>query len=184
MQLGNRADNYGWVTIALHWITAAAVIALYIIGEGYGFPDTREGHRAAIGLHISIAMLAWIFLLARIIWYFAQKEPPPPDQHWSLALLSRIVRYGLLLIIAVQIVTGPLMIWFEARPIPVFDWFMIPSPFSVSHHEWHEMIEPIHTTAGSLVLPFVGLHVLGALKHLIIDRDRIFQRILWVRRAD
>ena len=48
--LSDRADRYGWISIALHWLVALAVIALWIIGKSIsGSPndtiDERRGLR-------------------------------------------------------------------------------------------------------------------------------------------
>ena len=45
-----------------------------------------------------------------------------------------------------------------------------------------EWLEELHEGASNLMLGVVALHVLGALKHLMLDRDGAFQRMLWPSR--
>lgn len=183
MRLANDKSRYGWGAIALHWIAAAFVITLFLLGQRIEDAIGREETRAAIRLHASVGVIAWSFLFARVLWHFLQKRPAPPPQHWSLNLLSRVVQYGLLLVIGIQIVTGPLTIWTNGAPLSAFGWFEIASPFA-RNRDLHELFETIHKTSADFVLPLIAVHVLGALKHLVIDRDGVFQRMLWVRKAD
>ena len=88
-----------------------------------------------------------------------------------------------LLMIAVLIVTGPLAVWSTGQPLQVFDLLAIPSPFAARVDWLHEACEEVHGAATKLFWPLIGLHVAGAVKHLVYDRDRTLQRMLWVRRA-
>jgi cytochrome b561 len=51
-------------------------------------------------------------------------------------------------------------------------------------HDQHELLEGIHGTTANVILALVTLHVLGALKHLFIDKDGVFERMLGINRAD
>jgi cytochrome b561 len=181
--MGDGSKTYGWVSIALHWIAAGFVIALFLLGQEIENAPSEQAEGAAVALHVSIGVIAWAFLFLRVVWRLAQGHPEQPAQHWTLNLLSYLVQYGLLLVIAIQIISGPLMIWTSGAPIGAFGWFEIVSPLP-RNHELHEVFEKVHGLTANLVLPLIALHVLGALKHLIIDRDGVFQRMLWVRKAD
>ena len=79
--------------------------------------------------------------------------------------------------------TGPLAVWSTGQPLQVFDVLAIPSPFAARVDWLHEACEEVHGAATKLFWPLIGLHVAGAVKHLVYDRDRTLQRMLWVRRA-
>lgn len=178
---GDASPGYGWISIALHWIAAALVIALFLLGEQIEDATTQTEARAAISLHASVGVTAWAFLAARVLWRLLRGPGPKVDQHWTLNLLAGIVQYGLILVISVQIITGPMTLWTVGAPLSAFGWFEIASPLKADR-ELHELFETIHALAANFVLPLIGLHVLGALKHLIIDRDGVFQRMLVPRR--
>ncbi len=182
MQIGDTPKSYGWLSIVLHWIVAALVVTLWLLGERVGDQPTRELRGEALMLHISVGILAWSFLVGFIIWRLTQKSPEAAEQHWALKLLAKAVQGLLLLAIAVQVVTGPFAFWLMGRPLSPFGWFKIPSPVP-ANHDLHELLGDIHGTTATVILVLVGLHTLGALKHLIIDRDGVFQRMLGIRRA-
>lgn len=180
MSISNTRSAYGWAAIALHWISAAGVTALYFLGEALEEAGSRAQEASARDLHVSVGVLLFAFLAARLLWSFSQPHPEPLERNRWLRLAGAAVHILFLVMIAVLLATGPLAIWSAARPIEVFDLFSLPSPFS-GRVEWlHEGAEEVHELASKLFWPLIVLHVGGALKHLIIDRDRTLQRMLWV----
>ncbi len=186
MQLKNTSTAYGWIAIALHWIAAVGVIWLYFLGEAIehakadGLP--REEIITAIRFHISMGMVFILFLAARIVSHIVQRQPTPPAQQRYLHWLSRTVMWLFLLMIGTQIVTGPILVWTRPSDIAVFGVVLFPSPFSEEVKWLHEGAEFVHQTAPNLFWPLIVLHVAGALKHFLFDRDNTLQRMLWVRK--
>jgi cytochrome b561 len=64
----------------------------------------------------------------------------------------------------------------------VFNWFAIPSPLPPTR-SYGELIQHAHSLAAYAIIPLVGLHILGALKHALIDRDGVLRRMLVPRQA-
>lgn len=182
MSLTNTRNGYGWIAIALHWISAAAVIVLYLLGEAMEEAPDRAAELAARAQHVSVGMLLIAFLAARLIWTAAQPAPVKLEKVTALRILSSAVQGLLLLMILVQIVSGPLVIWSNARPIAIYDWLSLPSPFPVKLEWLHEGAETVHKIAPNALWPLLALHVLGALKHVVVDRDATLRRMLWVKR--
>lgn len=187
MQLKNTGASYGWAAIALHWIAAIGVIWLYFLGENIehakqdGLP--RGEIVSMIRFHASVGMAFIVFLAARIVSHIAQRQPAPPAQAKYLRWLSKTVMWLFLLMIGVQIITGPLIYWTRPAAIPFFGLFSIPSPFGDGNEAAHEVLETIHAFAPNLFWPLIVLHVAGAAKHLLIDRDDTVRRMLWVKRG-
>ncbi len=182
MRLYNSKIAYGWISIALHWIAAIGVIWLYFLGENIehakeaGLP--RAEVAGMVNYHAAIGALFFLFLAGRVISHYVQRQPAKPDQHRYLNLLSSAVMHLFLLMIAIQIVTGPLVIWTRPAAIDVFGWFSVPSPFTTRNSGLHELAEEIHALAPNLFWPLLGLHVAGAVKHLVFDKERTSLRIV------
>lgn len=181
MSLINTRAAYGWAAIALHWISAVGVVALYLLGERMEEAPDRAAKLAAQDLHVSVGVLLVTFLVARLFWTASQLQPRPLERSRPLQILARAVQGLFLLMIAVLVITGPLAIWSAARPIEVLDLFSIPSPFRTRVDGLHEACETVHGAATKLFWPLIVLHVAGALKHMIVDRDATVQRMLWVK---
>ena len=182
MTVANSKTAYGWMAIGLHWISAVGVTALYFLGERMEEAPDSAAKIIAQNLHVSIAVLLFTFLLARLVWSVSQPAPTPLEQNLWLRRLAKVVQGLFLLMIAVLLITGPLAIWSGGRPIVVFDWFSVPTPFPTRIDWLHEACEEVHGAATKLFWPLIALHVAGALKHMILDRDRTMPRMLWVQR--
>lgn len=183
MSLTNTRAAYGWLAIALHWISAIGVVALYLLGEQMEEAPDRAARLAAQNLHVSVAVLLFTFLAARLLWSFSQPHPQSLEKNRWLRLGAIGVHLLFLVMILMLLVTGPLAVWSAARPIQVFDLFAIPGPFAARVDWLHETAEWVHGAASKLFWPLIVLHVGGALKHLVIDRDATLRRMLWVKRA-
>ncbi len=183
MSLINTRAAYGWAAIFLHWVSAIGVVALYFLGDRVEEAADRTAKVAAQDLHTSVGILLFTFLAARILWSFSQPKPDPLEANRWLRLAAVVVQGLFLAMIAVLIVTGPLAVWSTGRPIAVFDLFTLPSPFAGRVAWLHEAAEEVHELASKLFWPLIALHVGGALKHLVLDRDATVQRMLWPRRA-
>lgn len=184
MTLTNTRDVYGWLTIALHWIAAAGVIAMFATGLQAGMAE-EAGDRAArgalMGLHISIGGTLFIFFLARVALHYAQVQPAKPEQPGWMNAVATGTQHLLLLAILIQILSGPLAVWSGGRAINVFDIFSLASPFAERNEGVHEFAEIAHTVGRATLFVLVPLHVLGALKH-IMARNGVFLRMLWPRK--
>lgn len=181
MSILNTRQAYGWGAIALHWISAIGVTALYLLGERMEEAPDRAAKLAAEDLHVSVGVLLFTFLAARLLWSASQPRPAPFESQRLLRIAAGGVQILFLLMIATLIVTGPLSIWSAGRAIEVFELFSLPSPFAGRAPAIHELAEEVHGAASKLFWPLIALHVAGALKHMFVDRDATLQRILWVR---
>jgi cytochrome b561 len=130
MSISNTRAAYGWAAIALHWISAIGVTALYLLGERMEEATDRAAKAAAQDLHVAVGVLLFAFLAARLLWSVSQPKPQPLERSRLLNLAAKVVQALFLLMIAVLLVTGPLAIWSTGRPIGAFDLFSLPSPFA------------------------------------------------------
>lgn len=179
----NTQERYGWLTIALHWIAAIGVIAMFATGfQAYlaGEAGDRAARGAAMGLHISIGGTLFAFFAARIILNYTQPRPEKPKQAAWLNRVANATQHLLLVALAVQIISGPLAVWSGGRAINIFDVVSLASPMG-RNEALHEFAELAHAVGRITILVLLPLHVLGALKHLVLDRDGAFTRILWPR---
>jgi cytochrome b561 len=159
-----RSRNaYTTLSITLHWIGAAAVVALFLTHEG-------ERGGAAQAFHIGGGAILGLLLLwrsfRRVMLGFAAK----PRQPEILNLVSRLVLWGLLASMIVVTITGYLLPWSRGAALDVYG-LAIPSPLP-SMHWLHEVCEVLHDVSGHAVMALAILHVLGAVKHAFFDDDR------------
>jgi cytochrome b561 len=181
MQLTNTKTAFGWVAIALHWISVVGVFWLFFSGDEAGEATTSEAKIPLMQYHISLGACFFLFLASRVIWSFTQPKPVSLSPS-KLDIVAKAVQHLFLAMIAILIISGPLAVWSNAYPIQVFDWFAIPSPFSVKNEGLHELAGTIHSTVRKAFWPLLVLHLLGVGKSLVINKDRTLQRMLWVKK--
>lgn len=177
MRLEDTRTGYGWLSIALHWLTAIVVLALWFIGSSIRGESGIEQERV-LRLHTSIAILAYAFLWARIIWRFKKGHPGPLEKQGGVFfLIGKYTHYVLLLAIAVMLVSGPLMVWARGASIHVLDWFAIPSPFPMSIALF-EAMQAVHVWCSRVLIIGTVLHIGGVYKHAAFNQDGTFAKML------
>lgn len=178
-----RTPGYRLSSILLHWLAAAVIVALFILAKNAGAAPDPASRRALMSVHISIGAIAAALIALRLGWRFVVRDgaadPRPGAGGWT-DMLATAVKHLLYLVMLVLIITGPLTVWAAGRPIDIFGLVALPSPFG--RLESHDILGLVHGIATKALLPLVALHILGAFKHLVLDRDGVFQRMLVPRR--
>jgi cytochrome b561 len=177
MQVEDASDGYGWISIALHWVTAVVVVTLLFVGSSISSLMGDERH-AMVRLHTSIAISSYAVLWLRIWWRFDRGHPAATaKQRGPFFHIGKYVHFALLVAIAVMLVSGPLMVWFGGSEIEVFGWFSIPSPVE-ARMGWHDLFFTVHRTAAITIVTGLVLHLGGVYKHAAFNRDGTFTKMM------
>lgn len=179
MQWRNSSNQYGLVSVAIHWLVAVAVFALFGLGLWMtGLTYYSEWYRTAPALHKSIGMTVFALMVLRVLWRLFSPTPGPLSAHSSaVRLFSRIGHALLYCGIFAVLASGYLISTAEGRGVSVFGVFEIPALVS-GLPDQADIAGAIHLfMAWSLVVVAV-LHALAAIKHHLFDRDDTLKRIL------
>lgn len=179
---------YSRVAILLHWVIAVLVIGNLGTGLSFGWTEdcarpSRQVQVLAIStLHQS---LGWTVALLGLLWLgWRRVEPPPPlPAHMTtverrLARLTHAVFFLLMLAL-------PLSGWALAStaraPILWFRLFEVPHlPIAVGQCG---LFGNGHELFGWIMLVLIVLHGLAVIKHQLLDRDNVIDRMLpFIRR--
>ena len=171
---GNEESRYGSVSRFLHWTTAILFIVLIPMGIFASIiPEGTEYRNAYYVVHKTIGVLVFMLLIARIVWHLRSRRPAldtslKPIER-KLAHSVHLALYGFLIAMPV---TGFVMTSYHGYPTFFFAWELAPL------WEPSDMATIIWGTFHKYLLPYVlyvvlGAHVLGALKHHYIDRNRL-----------
>ncbi len=175
---------YGPVAKWLHWIIVGLLVAQYVVG--FLMPEVHRDTRpeGLISLHLSFGGIIILIAALRLVWRIAYGAPPPPTglPAWQL-VASRWVHYALyLLIIAI-----PILGWTNASyrgwKISVFGVFPLPhlvparDAVPIGSYSWG-WTGDTHIWASYVLLGIAGLHILAALYHRFVLRDRVLDRML------
>ena len=168
----DRDGGYGWISIGLHWLTAAAIIALLFAGDSIGVvgADART-------FHTTLGTCAWLLLAVRIVWRLLEGHPPRAANQDKFSFYAGMaVHYALLAAIALMLLSGPLAGWASGGGIDVFGVHIAGAQPAFSGA--YALARTLHI-AGAIVLAIgTALHVAGVLKHMFVDRDGTLDRIM------
>ncbi|MFN0039207.1 MAG: cytochrome b [Burkholderiales bacterium] len=175
----NSPTRYTTPAIAFHWIVGIAVLTL--IGLGLYMVDIPKGtpDRAFyFNLHKSLGVTTAILVAIRL-WWRARNPPPllPASlPNWQVQA-SKISHALLYLCLILMPLSGFSASQFTKYGVNYFELFKIP-PMGWENKEIYDFLQGIHHITAELLMVLVAIHVLAALKHLVINRDGVFQRML------
>jgi cytochrome b561 len=174
----NSAAAYGLIQIAVHWTVAIMIatllpLGLWMTGLDYYDPWYRKGP----DLHRAIGVLLALVLVIRVLWRLGSVQPVPlarSNREVAAAHAAHLLLYLLPLLLVFR---GYLISTADGRPVDVFGWFEIPA--TVQGIEGQEDIAgEVHFYLAMALLAVIALHILAALRHHFIFKDRTLRRML------
>ena len=187
MGLSNTPSAYGSLAKLLHWLTLLlmmAVIPLGVIAHGLEIgPDTLTRKARLFSLHKTLGLALFFTALIRILWALVQPKPAAlhPDRKLE-DFLARMVHW--LLYSALVIV--PLSGWVHHAATegyaPIWWPFGQSLPFVPIDANVAAISAGLHVIFQRVLMAAILLHVMGALKHHLFDRDDTLRRMLPGRR--
>ncbi len=165
--------HYDSRTIALHWLTAGLVIALWTIGQTADFIPRGPWRGAYWSLHFVLGFLFVAVLLVRIVWRGSGGRRLPPAESGLLQLIAVATHY---LLYALMIAVAGLGVANAfAHGVSIFGIVHLPRLASreLGHEigDWHEL-------AANCVLALAALHAAAGLAHHYLRHDSVLQRML------
>ena len=182
MQVSKSDQRYGATAMALHWVLALALVAVFGCGlymTGLGFSPLRL---KLFNWHKWAGMCILALSALRLLWRLTHPAPPLSQTvllgmpTWQLRAYHATHVLLYLLFFAVPLVgwayssaTGFSIVLFGQLPLP--DW--VPADKALA-----ALIRPWHAATAYALAALVVLHVAAALKHQFVDRDGLLQRML------
>ncbi len=171
------------LTVALHWLVAVAMLGLC----GLGLYMVRREAWPLYDVHKSIGLVVFVLVLARLAWTLRNGLPTPVRAFSRHEHLAATTVHGLLLACTVALpITGMLFSAASGHGFGLFGLELFPEhPSAKGHGDVVPLNAPVsdwgqvaHHVIGYALLALVALHVAGALKHHLVDKDRTLARML------
>ncbi|WP_237213050.1 cytochrome b [Falsiroseomonas oryziterrae] len=164
----------GMATRAIHWATALLVLSAWVVGSTMEEFPRGAGRDLAMQLHYSLGILVLGFAALRVAWRLVAPLPPAQGPAWQRlgAAAMHLALIGLTIGVPLS---GLLDRWARGRAVTVFGGFPLQAPFPVPGGRiWGET----HEVLANLMLAAIAAHVLAALWHQFILRDRALSRMI------
>lgn len=183
MSLANTSQSYGSAARLLHWLTAMGILIMIPLGWiAHRLPYDTESQLALkaqlFSAHKTLGIAVLAVALVRIAWALSQPKPAPlhPERRAETLLAETVhwLLYGSLILV-------PLSGWIEhaatAGFAPIWWPFGQSLPFVPKSPALAETFATLHFLLQWLLTASVLLHVAGAVKHALIDRDSTLARM-------
>lgn len=173
----------GRVTITLHWAVASLMTfqiigGLIMIDKFYSF----------YSIHKSIGILALLVIISRVLWRIKKGWPTPVNKlRANEQKLARFIHWVLICGTVAMPLSGMLASGASGYGFGVFDIItFIPinlstvTPDEVVPYSkfWMDIGYTLHTWIGYTMIAAISLHITGALKHHVVEKDSTLRRML------
>ena len=179
--IANTEDHFGIIAILFHWAMALMVIGLAGLGlymvtlPDVGFNTTKI---MLILYHKEFGVLALVLLAARFAWRVTHLLPQLvarlPD--WQ-KLAARFVHLCFYVLMFALPITGWLMSSVASIPVSFFGLFTLPDFLPRDDYRFRQLID-VHKWLGYLLILFIFVHALAALRHHFLFKDDTLRRML------
>ena len=178
MNFRNTTRAWGAVSKTFHWVIVLLIIAQWVIAERADDLPNGMAKLQTLALHKSIGMTVFMLALLRLVWRWSNPVPTLDGvtKSWErmLAGLSHVLLYALIFAMPIS---GLLMSSAHAYSVSWFHLFQWPD-FVKPDHELAERLEWLHKFLFKVLLGVAVVHVLGAFKHHVLDRNEVLKRML------
>jgi cytochrome b561 len=182
--LRNSQQQYGWVSIVLHWSLAIALIAMYFAGDymvDLDYYDTWY-HRLP-QIHKEVGVVIGALMIFRLLWNALQTSPEHVgDDGPKIQFMAKAAHYFLYGLVFMLVISGYLISTAKGQGIDVFGLFELPA-FLPDNKDRGELAGDVHEWIGLGFIALVALHALAALLHHFFYKDRTLKRMLTVKKA-
>ena len=164
--------HYDRGTIALHWITAAIVPLMWIIGQTADWIPRGPGQNAVWSIHVTLGFVLAAVILGRMTWRLTGGRRLPHADRGALDLLAKSTHALLYIGLGSVIVLGVLCAF--ARAYNLFGIANLPQWVS------RDMRRPLtewHGLAANILFFLALFHASAALVHHYVWQDGLMRRM-------
>ncbi|PJI92165.1 cytochrome b561 [Yoonia maricola] len=187
MSTTQQSTTYGTVTKTFHWLTALLILTVIPLGAianrlPYETNEQLAFKAQLFSFHKTLGVIIFVVALARIIWALTQTKPASlhPERKVE-TMLAELVHW----LLYISLVAVPLTGWIHHAATEGFAPLLLPIsqelPFVPNDESIANVFAGLHWVWSKIMIGAILLHIAGALKHHIIDKDTTLRR-MWFGR--
>lgn len=172
------ALRYTRPAITFHWLIAILIVGAFWIGfvmtDIPGFTPTKLKY---FSWHKWIGVTVFALVVLRTLWRLTHPAPRLPS---GMAGWQRGASHAVHFLLYILMFAVPISGYFytSAAGVPVVYLGLVQLPMVVAKDPaLRDVLKQVHITLDWILLVTIGLHLLGVLKHLVIDRDALLSRM-------
>ena len=170
----NANNRYNNISIILHWILGAALVAIFIFGNYMADLPFSPQRLKLFNWHKWAGIMILFLSLLLLLWRLTHPAPALPAKFELKAhQVTHIALYAMFFVVPL---TGWAYTSAAGFPVVLFGLFPLPDLIGADK-ALATLIKPWHEISAFTLAGLVVLHILAALKHHFIDRDGLLQRM-------
>ncbi len=174
--------RYHPVAMFMHWLLAAALVGVFAVGLYMADLPFSPQRLKLYNWHKWAAVVILGLSVARLVWRWVHRPPAlPVAVENQMPAWQRVAHHATHHSLYLLFFVVPLLGWAysSAAGFPIVLFGVLPLPdFVPVSPELAEVLKPLHKLSAFGMAGLVVLHVAAALKHAVIDRDGLLQRML------
>jgi cytochrome b561 len=176
--------HYDALSRALHWLTAIAVIAAFILGPEHFGDEMRNGldpaTRIDIVLHESLGVLVMALTLLRLLWLAVRPAKSSFDMPAWMHLVAKATHGLLWLLLLAVPISALLTLGSEGHPLTLLGGLRVNEMPFIAQSAIADMADwgEVHETLGNLIIWLSGLHAVAAIYHHRFLKDGVLLSML------
>ncbi|WGI20286.1 cytochrome b/b6 domain-containing protein [Amylibacter sp. IMCC11727] len=181
----NTATHYGSITKTFHWLTALLIFTAFALGlygtRGIDFSTEAGVSQAAFvfSMHKTVGITAFFVAVLRILWALTNTKPGLLNADHKLeAALAEIVHWLLYISLVIVPLSGWLHHAADTGFAPIYWPFGDSLPFVPKSEAVSAFFSGWHFVFTKVLALSIFLHIAGAIKHHVIDKDATLRRML------
>lgn len=170
-------SKYSLILRLCHWLSAVLILALFFVGiwmVELSYYD--DWYQTAPTQHKNFGIILAFLTIVRIITRLTASSPTAIGSKWEQLTASFTHKLMYLLLLSI-LISGYLISTASGKAILWFDWFPIPATIAYADRQ-ADIAGEIHQYAAYTLIALVILHIAGAVKHQLVDKKPLFQRML------
>lgn len=169
--------SYNGVAKTLHWLVFALMSGAFAVGFYMHDLPLSPTKLQLVSWHKWTGVTIFMLVMLRLTWRLMNPPPPLPSH---MSNLERAAAEGMHRLLYILMLAMPLSGWLmsSAKGFQTVWFGIVPLPDLLSKNPpLGKALSEVHETLGFIILAFVAVHVLAALKHHLIDRDDVLARM-------
>ena len=174
--IGSTDWKYAKPAVILHWLLAVLIASLVGLGWYMMSIEDDPGSDWYFNLHKSFGIVVFGLVLLRIIWRGTHRPAPLPMSlpKWQVNL-SHVTEWALYICMLLMPILGFLGASYSKNGVAFFGAPL--ASWALSNHDTAEFFFGLHSALAWVLVSLIVLHAVGGLKHLLVDKDEVFQRM-------
>ncbi|HEY1077012.1 MAG TPA: cytochrome b [Fontimonas sp.] len=170
--------RYGAVAQLAHWLTALLLVGVFTLGFYMVDLKISPTKLKLFAYHKWLGVSLFVLIGLRLSWRLWHPPPALPATVSPLARRAAEVTHRLLYLLVFLVpLSGWLMSSAKGFQTVLFGALPIPDLLG-KDAALGAALEQVHWALNKMLLATIALHVAAALKHAIVDRDGVLQRML------